>query len=163
MEYIKMTQVELIVAFAEAVGIDIHDLRADINAAIAKTGDLTTLTTTAKNSIVAALNELKTGLTAVSSSAVDSAYVDQKVAEAITGLEDNAPEVLNTIGEISTALKNDPEIVNTILAALAKRVRVDAVQSFTVAEMDQGCKNLGIGEISTFDPKGAYEAKRDAA
>ena len=158
-----MTQVELIVLFAEQVGIDIHDLRAQLTTAINKTGDLTQLTTTAKNSVVAALNELKQGLTLVSSSLIDAAYVDTKIAQAVTGLENNAPEVLNTLGELSAALKNDPNIVDNLLAALANRVRFDAAQILTAGQMDTACQNIGVGTISTFDPKAKYIAKRDAA
>ena len=46
-------------------------------------------------------------------------------------------------------LGNDANFATTIATQMDKRVRVDAAQSFTVAEQAQGCANLGIGNLDT--------------
>ena len=46
-------------------------------------------------------------------------------------------------------LGNDTNFATTIATQMDKRVRVDAAQTFTVAEQVQGCANLGIGNPDT--------------
>ena len=46
-------------------------------------------------------------------------------------------------------LGNDANFATTIATQMDKRVRVDAAQTFTVAEQAQGCANLGIGNLDT--------------
>lgn len=62
---------------------------------------------------------------------------------------DAAPAALDTLNELAAALGNDANFSTTIANALAKRVAVDAVQTFTVGEKLQGCQNLGIGNPDT--------------
>ena len=154
-----MTAIELIVAFAETVGIDVHDLKAGVATLESHQGDLTTLTTTQKGSLVAAINEIKTA----TGSFVTSAEANTLVNTALNGIIGGAPAAWDTFKEFADYVAADQTAAAAMLDALAKRVRVDAPQAFSAAEKDQGCENLGIGAISTFDPKAAYLVKRDAA
>ena len=56
---------------------------------------------------------------------------------------DGAPDALNTLKELATALNNAPNAVQNILDILGKVVRVDQAQAFSVAEKAQGRSNIG--------------------
>lgn len=157
------TAVDLIVQFAETVGQDIHDLRGIATTLESNQGDLTTLTTTQKATLVGAINELKAAVTSIPSDVVTRPEMTTAVNDALNGIIDGAPQAWDTFKEFADYVAADQTAATAMLESLAKRVRVDAAQTFTVAEKDQGCENLGIGAVSTFAPKTAYEAKRDAA
>lgn len=54
-----------------------------------------------------------------------------------------SPSTLDTLAEIAAALGQDPTFAATITAALGKRVRVDAIQNFSVGEQAQARANIG--------------------
>jgi len=145
------TQQERITALAQAIASDIKTL-------IANQGSLTALTTTNKTSLVAALNELKTAITNASnindsatntSSTWSSDKINTAINNAVSALVNGAGTTLDTLKELADALGNDANFAATIAAQMGKRVRVDAAQTFTVAEQAQGCANLGIGNPDT--------------
>ena len=145
------TQQERITALAQAIASDIKTLTAN-------QGSLTALTTTNKTSLVAALNELKTAIanatnindTAINPSATwSSQKINNAINNAVTALVNGAGTTLDTLKELSDALGNDANFAATIATQMGKRVRVDAAQTFTVAEQAQGCANLGIGNPDT--------------
>ena len=145
------TQQQRITALAQAIASDIKNL-------ITNQGSLTTLTTTNKTSLVAALNELKTAIanasnindTATNTSATwSSQKINTTINNAVTALVNGAGTTLDTLKELSDALGNDANFAATIAAQMGKRVRVDAAQTFTVTEQAQGCANLGIGNPDT--------------
>ena len=142
------TQQQRITELAQAIAQDIKLLTTN-------QGSLTTLTTTNKTSLVAALNELKTAIanasnindTATNTSATwSSQKINTTINNAVTALVNGAGTTLDTLKELSDALGNDANFAATIAAQMGKRVRVDAAQTFTVAEQAQGCANLGIGD-----------------
>lgn len=163
-----MSLVTLVNALATVMGTDVKDLSASIAAAIAKQGDLTQLTTEEKTTLVGALNELKTGLNTVSSNAIDAATVQGMIDTGINGLVNGAPEALNTLNEIAAALAEDQTALDGILAALAKRVRVDAAQNFTEVEKAQGRSNIDaadaaeVGDVPNADFVATYNASKAA-
>lgn len=59
-------------------------------------------------------------------------------------LVDGAPELLDTLAKISTALGDNPDFATTVNGALAKRLRVDAAQTLTIPERQQAQVNLGL-------------------
>lgn len=150
------TRAERIKSVVQAIGADMKALKIAI-------GDLTALTTTNKTNLVAAINEL-VALTGqpqgaqiddtATNGATDVVWSADKVFDAIEAakvavkdeLTDGASAALDTLKELSTALGDNPNFAADIATALAKRVRVDAVQVFTVLEKKQGCENLGIGD-----------------
>ena len=145
------TQQERITALAQAIASDIKNLNTN-------QGSLTALTTTNKTSLVAALNELKTAIanasnindTAINTSATwSSQKINTAINNAVAALVNGAGTTLDTLKELSAALGNDANFAATIATQMGKRVRVDAAQTFTVAEQAQGCANLGIGNPDT--------------
>lgn len=168
-----------IVALATQIGTDIKTLRS-------ADGDLSTLTTTNKTSLVAALNELKGLIAAVNVSAViddaataltttySSTKIESTIAAAVAALVDSSPAALDTLNELAAALANNPNFAADIATALGNRVRVDAAQTFTAGEKTQGLANLGaasatdlsdlvtaVGDTTT-DFAAGYVATRDA-
>jgi hypothetical protein len=108
--------------------------------------DLSALTTTAKTSLVAAINELKasSGSPAPASTTVAGvvqlATDTEAIAGAVTGkattpanvkavigqLVGAAPTTLDTLAELDAAINNDPNFATTITTALAGKQPLDA-------------------------------------
>jgi hypothetical protein len=122
----------------------------------AKVGDLTTLTTTAKGSAVAAINEIKAALDLLAgeSGAIDDLSTDtdttwsstkiaNEIAAGVAGLAAGAPAALDTIDELAAALQDNPAQITEILTALGNRVRFDAAQSLTGPQQVQARSNIG--------------------
>ena len=145
------TQQERITSLAQAIAADIKQLTTN-------QGTLTALTTTDKTSLVNAINELKTSIanvtnindTSTSKSATwSSDKINTSINNAVSALVNGAGTTLDTLKELANALGNDANFATTIATQMGKRVRVDAAQTFTVAEQAQGCANLGIGNPDT--------------
>lgn len=139
----------LIDAFSQ-IGIDIGGLTRDV-------GDVSQLNTTTKTSLVAALNEVLAALqaktdiddsAASTSSTYSSAKIEEKISTSIEELINGAPAAFDTLKELGDALSNNSDAVAAINAALSKRVRVDAAQTFTEAEKAQGRANIGAASQS---------------
>lgn len=65
-------------------------------------------------------------------------------------LVNGAGSALDTLKELADALGNDANFATTIADGLAKRVRVDAVQTFTNAEKLQGRENINAASETEF-------------
>lgn len=129
-----MSLVTNITNLATRTATEIKALRTLINGNAA---DLSSLTTTAKSNVVAALNELKAAIDAIDSGAVindgttasDSTWSSTKISTEITSalnaLTTGAPTALNTLDELAAALGDDANFAATITTALGNRVRVD--------------------------------------
>ncbi|WP_313284641.1 hypothetical protein [Stutzerimonas kunmingensis] len=149
-----MTLETKIIAVVQAIGADIKDLRTN-------QGDLTALSTTAKGSLVAAINELYTLLgssgAVIDDNAGDGAtsvtWSADKIFDSIAAasaalkneLIDGAGAALDTLNELADALNNDPNFAATIAGEIANRVRYDAPQTLTTAQQLQACTNIGVG------------------
>ena len=145
------TQQQRITELAQAIAADIKRLTTN-------QGTLTELTTTDKTSLVKAINELKSSIanatsindTSTSTSATwSSNKINTSINNAVSALVGGAGTTLDTLKELAAALGNDANFATTIATQMGKRVRVDAAQTFTVAEQAQGCANLGIGNPDT--------------
>ena len=146
-----------IIALAQAIGADVKSLNA-------KTGDLSALSTTAKNNLVAALNEVRdfaqNAGVKIDDAAVAGApgklvvWSADKVATSIAAAKldvkndilDGAGEALDTLKELADALGNDPNFAATIATQLGNRVRFDAAQTLTELQKKQACENIGVGD-----------------
>lgn len=143
-----------LIDLANAIGADIKDIRL-------KQGDLTTLSTMAKSNLVGAINELRALI--VGSAAINDAAGDGNVTETWSAnkifdmieaaklaikndLTAGAGAALDTFNEFALALNNDPNFSATIATALSNRIRYDAAQVLTLAQQQQACANLGIGD-----------------
>lgn len=137
---------------------EIMVLRDFINNLSVHQSTLTTLTTTDKTSLVNAINELKSSITnaanindtSTSTSATwSSDKINTSINNAVSALVNGTGTTLDTLKELADALGNDANFAAKFAEQMGKRVRVDAAQTFTVAEQAQGCANLGIGNPNT--------------
>ena len=161
-----MTLQANLAAFAAAVGGDIGQL-------VKNQGDLTALTTTAKTSLVVALNELQTGLAAQAAKTIiddtkfglTTTYSSDKLTAMVTQVKNDiiggAPSAWDTLKEIADFIAADQTASASMLAAISNRVRFDAEQTLTAAQQLQACTNIGIGD-PTVDLVAAYTTAKAA-
>lgn len=135
-------------------------IAASVNTAKTERGTLASLSTTNKSNLVAACNELKSAIDAISAATINDASsssttetwsidkIANEISTAISALVDGAPGALDTLNELAAALQDDASSVADIITAQALRVRVDAVQSFSAGEKTQGRANLGAQEAA---------------
>lgn len=143
-----------IIALAQAIGADVKLINA-------KFGDLGSLPTTAKSSIVAAIAEIYAMIPdagvkiddTAGAGASTVAWSANKILESITQAKadvkgeilDGAGEALDTLKELADALGNDPNFATTIATQLGQRVRFDAAQVLTAPQKVFACANIGVG------------------
>jgi hypothetical protein len=164
-------------------------IAADIKGLLANQGALSALTTTAKTSLVAALNELKTlidsaagggaliddtatGATNADNDVVWSAYkVKTSVDAAIAALVNGAPTALDTLKELADELSGQDSAIGALTTALGNRVRYDAAQTLTSAQMTTAQQNIGLGNLEAWSAANSgaggglvdiYETARDS-
>ena len=144
-----------IVALAQAIGGDVKTLTN-------KQGDLTSLSTTAKGNLVAAINELYSAIGNAGAQINDTAgdgdtlvtWSANKIHDTIEAaklavkndLVNGASAALDTLSELAAALNNDPTFAAPIATELGNRVRFDQAQTFTTAQKLQACTNIGVGD-----------------
>jgi hypothetical protein len=112
-----------------------------------QTSDASLTTLSGKSIGAKGLDLLAAATAAVALTAIGAAsvvYVDQKVAD----LVNSAPALLDTLGELSSAIGNDPNFASTIGTSLGNRLRVDAAQSLTEIQRQQGRANLGVDQTT---------------
>ena len=94
------------------------------------------------------------------------AQIEARSQAKIDAIVGDAPDLLNTLGEITDALNDNPNVIQDLLQAQAVRLRFDAVQTLTGAQKTQGLTNLGAVPLSDYgDPTGllaTYTTARDA-
>ena len=137
-----MTLEARVVALAQAIG-------TDVKALLAAQGSLSALNTTAKASLVAAVNELKTAVDAAAGGGVSINDAAGDGATTVTWSADKndltagAAAALDTLSELAAALNNDPAFAATIAAEIANRVRFDAAQTLTQPQMARARADIG--------------------
>lgn len=147
-----MTLEDRLILLAQAIGADIKVLKAT-------DGSLSSLSTTNKTSLVAAINELVSSIGSAGAAINDTAsagnLVDtwsaNKILESIElakiavtdSLTNGASAALNTLSELATALGNDPSFATTIATEISNRVRFDAIQTLTALQQAQALANIG--------------------
>ena len=171
-----MTLEQRLIALAQVIG-------ADIKALNLAQGSLSTLATTAKANLVAAINELKTALdnagtggVSINDGAGDGAtgvtWSADKIFDAIEAaktavkndLTAGAAAALDTLSELAAALNNDPAFAATIAAEIANRVRFDAAQTLTAPQQAQARANIGaLGAVEIGNPDHDFVADYTAA
>ena len=170
-----MTLEQRLIALAQAMG-------ADVKALSLAQGSLSALSTTAKTSLVAAINEIhglvggSTGGAPIDDTAGDGAttvtWSADKIFDAIEAaktavkndLTAGAAAALDTLSELAAALNNDPAFAATIAAEIANRVRFDAAQTLTQPQMAQARANIGAQSAAAIgDPDHDFVADYTAA
>ena len=142
------------VAVVEAIGVDIKGIITSI-------GNLASLPTAAKTSIVAALAELHAAIQSASSiddSAVDgdttSTYSADKILDLLVAAKNEIKDDLlggvgsafDTLKELADAIGNDGSLAANLGAAIANRVRYD--QAMTLTEPQKLVARTNIGAVS---------------
>ena len=144
-----MTLEARVVALAQAIGTDVKTLTTAV-------GSLSGLTTTAKNNLVAAINEIAqavanaTGIddgTTGGASTWSSSKISSEISGAVSGLVGGAGAALDTLKELAAALGNDPSFATTLATQIANRVRFDDVQVLTAPQKAQACDNIGAASL----------------
>ncbi len=171
-----MTLEQRLIALAQVIG-------ADIKALNLAQGSLSTLATTAKASLVAAVNELKTAVDAAAGGGVsiddgagDGAtavtWSADKIHDTIEAarlavkneLTDGAGAALDTLAELAAALNDDPNFAATIAGEIANRVRYDAAQTLAAPQQAQARANIGaLGAVEIGNPDHDFVADYTAA
>jgi hypothetical protein len=116
-------------------------------------GDLSSLSTSAKTSLVAALNELYGSISGAGATINDAAastssvYSSQKVTDLITaavsGILDGAPAALDTLNELAAALGDDASYAASITTALGNKVDFSTPQTLSSGQKAQALSNIG--------------------
>lgn len=151
-------------------------LAAEFKTIYSRIGQLSSLSTTDKSSLVASINELRSLVqTASTAQLINDAQAGATAttfsASKITALLDalkgdilgGADAAFDTLKELQTAIQSDQTGITALLAAVDKRVRFDAAQSLTADEQTQARSNIGaiaasaIGNPET-DLVSAFEA-----
>jgi hypothetical protein len=148
-----------LIALAQAVGTDVKTLTS-------KQGDLSSLSTTTKSNLVAAINELYDLIGSAGASIDDLAGADatsvtwsaDKIFDTIEAaklavkndLINGAGAALDTLNELAAALGNDPNFAATIAAEVTNRVRFDAAQTLSGAQQTQARANIDAASGTEF-------------
>jgi len=136
----------------------------EFNTVKGRTGNLTSLSTTDKTSLVAAINEV---MAAVANAALiddvqvttTTAYSSSKIVALLDALKTEilggADPAYDTLLELQQALQADQSGIAALTAAIALRVRYDAAQTLTAGEQAQARANIGavastdVGDVNT--------------
>lgn len=169
-----MTLEQRLTALATRIGGECKALRTLINGNAA---DLTALTTAAKTSLVAAINELQAELAGVGQAPeVDdgvtnttNTWSSQKITDELdavkTEILNGAPAALDTLEELATALGDDANFAATVTAALGNRVRTDTnAQGLTLVQKGNARTNIdAYGSVELGNPDADHVATFNAA
>lgn len=137
-------------------------IAAEMKAAETKVGNLTLLSTTAKDNLVAAVNEVKTiaenatvnpsdFIDDASTTALDKSYSVAKIVDLLADLEisikndllGGASAAWDTLKEIETAFGTEATAQANLVTAVGFRVRFDAPQALDTTQKAQARANIG--------------------
>lgn len=137
---------------ATRIATECKALRGEITS---RTGNLASLTTSEKTSLVLAINELKSITDTLASSggatindtletSLVQTYsitkINDKIATAVSALTNGAPEALDTLEELAAALGDDANFAATVTAALGNRVRHDVNNQGLTTQQKQNAR-----------------------
>lgn len=150
---------------ATRTATEIKSVRTLVNG---NTANLASLNTTAKSSLVAALNEVLSvanQAVAAAGATIDDASLDSTtktysvakirdlVSTSIAALTAGAPTALDTLDELAAALGDDANFAANVTTMLGNRVRFDAAQTLTTAQKAQAKANIdAYGSAEIGDP-----------
>jgi hypothetical protein len=134
---------------ATRIGTELKAHRTLINGNAA---DLSSLTTTAKSNLVAAINELQAAVASATeiNDASNGTAATWSASKIITELNDVKSDILggagaafDTLQELATLIGENDGDITGILTALDNRVRFDAAQTLTAPQKTQALANIG--------------------
>lgn len=134
-------------------------IATDIKTHAAAIGALSSLTTTQKTSLVAAINEVKASIPTAGASINDtstattstwsSSKTQQAITDAVNTLLNGAPGALDTLKELADAINDDAAFSATVTTALGNRVRIDtAAQGLTTTQQGNARTNIAAAAAS---------------
>lgn len=166
-----MTLEQRLTALAQSIAADIKNL-------LSTRGNLATLNTTSKTSLVAAINEvfsLTSGGSVIDDNAASNSTAKTYSANKVTALLaqvkseiiGGASSAYDTLIELQNLLQTDQTAISGLLTAVGKRVAADQAQSFSTGEKLQARQNIdayGSVEIGNPDHNFAldYTTARDS-
>ena len=140
--------------------LSIHEtfegVKTDINNNITKIDSLTAKSGELENKIGVNANDIKDAKEAISrlqqfegSVNLGNYYTKTEtrdyVDSSITNLVNSAPETLDTLGEIATALQNNQSVVQALNTSIA--TKADKNEVYTKTEVDNAIKNIDVRDI----------------
>lgn len=127
LEYLKETSATTTQDLRQEITTAQQDLRQEITTAIAEVVETKTLTVTGETSVPTANSDNN------SKSIANTAFVQRAVA----GVVNSAPETLDTLNELATALGNDPNFATTTANAIGRKLeKTDAETEFARIRSD---------------------------
>jgi hypothetical protein len=142
-----MSLVTQIQNLAVRIGTECKDLRN-------KQGNLASLATTDKDSLVDAINELHSALSSFSeindslTVAANKTYSINKILQLISDAKSEilggASAAFDTLQELSVLIQNDQSGITALTTALGYRLRFDAAQTLSSTEQQQAQDNLQV-------------------
>lgn len=165
---------------AENVSLLATRVGTEIKATKGMVGDLTILSTTAKDSAVAAINEVKSAVSdlegiVASSTNIDDAnvssattYSSSKIVSEITAAKQavkddllgGAGEAYDTLKELGALIDTNKDAIDALEALAAGHVKFDGAQSLTAEQQAQARTNIGAASAADCT---AAKAAADAA
>lgn len=151
----QTTMIKNLSAAFTAAGVDVKGL-------LAKIGDLGTLTTTQRASLVGALNELKTGIDAAVKiddaktqvgTTWSSTKINSAINAAISALVSGAPETLDTIKEVADAINTNKDAIGALQTIANGHVKFDGAQSLTNTQKTQARTNIDAASVAQLATK----------
>lgn len=135
------------------------DLQDQVDAVVTDVGSLSGLTTTAKATLVAAINELQSEIDSIdvtsvindsttgASSTWSSSKIDSEIADAVSALVDGAPALLDTLNELAAAIGDDASFATTITNSIATKANDADVVKLTGAQTVAGVKTFSSSPV----------------
>lgn len=146
-------------ALATQVGSDVKTL-------IAKQGDLSTLTTSQKASLVLAINELNSAILQIDMSkviedgqtAADKTWSSNKILSEITtkcnevktALLGGAGDAYDTLKELADLITDNKELIDSLQELAGAHVRYDAAQELSPGQKTQARSNIGAADDAEY-------------
>lgn len=140
-------------------------LGTDIKQIITNQGDLSTLTTTQKASLVLAINELKAELGTIDANLIDDSapsstktYSSNKIVSEIQtkcqevkdALLGGAGEAFDTLKELADLIEQNQDLIESLQTLAGSHVRYDAAQELTPQQKTQARSNIGAADDTDY-------------
>ena len=139
---------------------------SDVKTLIAKQGDLSTLTTSQKASLVLAINELRADLNSIDTGSVindetpsdSTTYSSNKIISEITtkcnevktALLGGAGDAYDTLKELADLITDNKELIDSLQELAGAHVRYDAAQELSPAQKTQARTNIGAADDADY-------------
>ena len=137
----------------------------DVKALLANQGDLSTLTTTQKASLVVAINELNATLVQMDKNIIDDAQtvanktwssnkivseISTKCNEVKSALLGGAGDAYDTLKELADLITENKELIDSLQELAGAHVRYDAAQELSPEQKTQARTNIGAADDADY-------------